>query len=507
MYKNKKNVNFVCMTTTEFKNIILQNASFIPTGDQRNAIDEFTHLMACREQSAMILRGSAGTGKTSIVSAMVRTLLGLQQKVILLAPTGRAAKVLAQHCGRPASTIHRKIYRQKSIGGDFNLDVNLHTDTLFVVDEASMISTMPQIASDGMPSFGNGSSSVIDDLITYVYSGRNCNMMLVGDTAQLPPVGEEEAPALREYILECYGLKVFHCDLNEVVRQEVESGILWNATMIRRLITHDEVTQLPRLLFKGFADIRLLPGNQLIEALEESYHDVGIDDTVVITRSNKRANIYNNGIRMRILDHEGELCSGDRIMIVKNHYFDNKNAPQEKENGEEKLSFIANGDMAVVRRARNIRDFYGFRFADLTLEFPDYNDEEMLLTAVLDTLQSEAPAMTSEQRQTLFDNVMEDYMDLPHKSDRLKAVKEDTYYNALQIKFAYAITCHKAQGGQWSHVYVDQGYMTDDMLTPDYIHWLYTAMTRATEVLYLVNWPKEQVASDISSASHRDAIA
>lgn len=507
MSENKKNVNFVHMTTTEFKNLILQSASFVPTDDQKYAIDEFTHLLACREQAAMILRGSAGTGKTSIVSVMVRTLLGLRQKVILLAPTGRAAKVLSQHCGWPASTIHRKIYRQKSIGDDFNLDVNLHSDTLFVVDEASMISTMPQIASEGMPSFGTGNSSVIDDLITYVYSGRNCSMMLVGDTAQLPPVGEEEAPALREYILECYGLKVFHCDLNEVVRQEEESGILWNATMVRRLITHDEVTQLPRLRFQGFADIRMLQGNELIETLEESYHNVGLDDTVVITRSNKRANIYNNGIRTRILDHEGELCSGDRIMIVKNHYFDNKNKPKADAEEEDQLSYIANGDMAIVRRARNIREFYGFRFADLTLQFPDYNNEEILLTAVLDTLQSEAPAMTAEQRQMLFDNVMEDYMNLPHKSDRLKAVKEDIYYNALQIKYAYAITCHKAQGGQWSHVYVDQGYMTDDMLTPDYIHWLYTAMTRATEVLYLVNWPKEQVASGISSANRQDVIA
>lgn len=499
MPEMKKKVNFVRMTTTEFKNFILQQSSFIPTIDQFSAIEAFIKLMASREPTAMILRGSAGTGKTSIVSVMVRSLLALRQKVVLLAPTGRAAKVLSLNCDYPASTIHRKIYRQKSIGGDFSLDVNMHTDTLFVVDEASMISTIPQLQTDGMPMFKGNGGGVIDDLITYVYSGRNCKMLLVGDTAQLPPVGEEEAPALNNAVIGCYGLKVVDADLNEVVRQAEESGILWNATLVRQLITHDDVTQLPRLYFKAFADIMVLPGNKLIETLEESYASVGIDDTVVITRSNKRANIYNNGIRTRILDYEEELCGGDRIMIVKNHYFNSPEASKPIDDTEKKhLTFIANGDMATVCRARRTREFYGFRFADITLRFPDYDDEEMQLTAVLDTLQSEAPAMTVEQRQQLYDGVMADYADLPRKADRLKAVRDDTYYNALQIKYAYAITCHKAQGGGWSHVYVDQGYMTDDMLTPDYIHWLYTAITRAKDVLYLVNWPDTQVASDTS---------
>ena len=487
------------MTFSEFKQHILRHLAFTPTADQDAAIDEYMRFLACRDgMPAMILRGSAGTGKTTLVAAMVRTLLDLKQKVVLLAPTGRAAKVLALNCGMPASTIHRKIYRQKSGGMEFGLDINLHTDTLFVVDEASMISTMPQLSQEeGMPVFQGNGGGVIDDLVTYVYSGRNCQLMLIGDKAQLPPVGEEEAPALQRQVMECYGTKVFECDLNEVVRQGEESGILWNATQVRSLITHDEMTQMPKINFSGFADVVSLPGNEIIESLEDSYSSVGEDDTIVITRSNKTANIYNNGIRARVVDHEGELSSGDRIMVVKNHYFDDedngKKSSADKE--ESSLSFIANGDMAIVRRVRNVRSFYGFHFADLTLCFPDYNDVEIEMTAMLDTLQTEAPALTAGQHRQLYDAVMEDYMHLPRKADRIKAMKKDIYYNALQIKFAYAVTCHKAQGGQWSHVYVDQGYMTDDMLTPDYIHWLYTALTRAQKKLFLVNWNKEQILS------------
>lgn len=444
----------------------------------------------------MILRGSAGTGKTSLVAAIVQALVSLRQRVVLLAPTGRAAKVLALNSQHLATTIHRKIYRQKSLSDDFSLDINLHTDTVFFVDEASMISTMPQIPTEGMPMFNGNGGGLIDDLVTYVYSGRNCRMVLIGDSAQLPPVGEDEAPALRSNVLGCYGLDVLECDLNEVVRQEEASGILWNATRIRRLITHDSATELPRIRFNGFADIVSLSGSDLIDALAESYYKVGQDETVVITRSNKRANIYNNGIRARVLDQEDELCSGDRIMIVKNHYFDNETSDKgnESKGNDERggMAFIANGDMAIVRRIRNVREFYGFHFADLTLRFPDYDDIELDMTALLDCLQSESPALTAAQQRKLYDGVMEDYADIPRKADRLKALKKDIYYTALQIKFAYAVTCHKAQGGQWQHVYIDQGYMTDDMLTPDYIHWLYTAFTRATERLYLVNWIKEQ---------------
>ena len=437
--------------------------------------------------AVMIMRGSAGTGKTTLASAIVRTLLQLKLKVVLMAPTGRAAKVFAQNSGSRAFTIHRMIYRQKAFTGDwsgFNLNDNLRTDTLFFVDEASMIANgTGNAGSDHM--FGSG--HLLDDLIRYVYSGRNCRMVLIGDKAQLPPIGEEEAPALMAEEMRRYGLKVYECDLNEVLRQSEQSGILYNATVIRQMIIHDALTQLPRIRFHGFADIQVVPGNELIEQLSTSYSQVGIDETIVITRSNKRANIYNNGIRNSILDREEELCTGDLLMIVKNNYHWVK-----KEKSQD-LSFLANGDRAQVVKVRNLRELYGFRFADVLLLFPDYDGYELQTTVILDSLNTEAPALTTEQNEQLFNEVMADYADIPNKRERVKHIKEDDYYNAIQIKYSYAVTCHKAQGGQWSHVYLDQGYMTDDMLTPDYIHWLYTAFTRATDKLFLVNWPTTQI--------------
>ena len=509
------------MIIDELKYRILQNFGFEPTTDQTHAIEVFTHFMTERdERVVMILRGSAGTGKTSLAGAIVRTLQQLQQKVTLLAPTGRAAKVFSLNANQPAATIHRTIYREKAftgLDGKFNLNVNLFRDRLFMVDEASMISL-----SSNNTTFGSG--CLLDDLIQYVYNDRNCRMLLVGDKAQLPPVGEEESPALRSDVLRAYGLTVFECDLNEVLRQSQDSGILYNATVIRQMITHDEVTQLPKIRFKGFADISIVPGDELIERLASSYSEVGIDETMVITRSNKRANVFNQGIRNMVLGREEELTTGDMLMVVKNKY---KNTPPPspslngslnsatnnvnslttqvtrqvtqlpsgcgKEIEKPALTFIANGDRAVVRRVRNVREFYGFRFADVSLEFPDYNNAEEEMTVILDALMTEAPALTQEQNEQLFQRVLEDYEDIPLKADRMKKVREDEYYNALQVKFGYAITCHKAQGGQWAHIYLDQGYMTDEMLTPDYIHWLYTAFTRATEHLYLVNWPKTQV--------------
>lgn len=509
------------MIIDELKYRILQNFGFEPTTDQTHAIEVFTHFMTERdERVVMILRGSAGTGKTSLAGAIVRTLQQLQQKVTLLAPTGRAAKVFSLNANQPAATIHRTIYREKAftgLDGKFNLNVNLFRDRLFMVDEASMISL-----SSNNTTFGSG--CLLDDLIQYVYNDRNCRMLLVGDKAQLPPVGEEESPALRSDVLRAYGLTVFECDLNEVLRQSQDSGILYNATVIRQMITHDEVTQLPKIRFKGFADISIVPGDELIERLASSYSEVGIDETMVITRSNKRANVFNQGIRNMVLGREEELTTGDMLMVVKNKY---KNTPPPspslngslnsatnnvnslttqvtrqvtqlpsgcgKEIEKPALTFIANGDRAVVRRVRNVREFYGFRFADVSLEFPDYNNAEEEMTVILDALMTEAPALTQEQNEQLFQHVLEDYEDIPLKADRMKKVREDEYYNALQVKFGYAITCHKAQGGQWAHIYLDQGYMTDEMLTPDYIHWLYTAFTRATEHLYLVNWPKTQV--------------
>ena len=483
------------MINEELKYRILQNFGFEPTADQMYAVDLFARFMTDRDERAvMVLRGSAGTGKTSLAGAIVRTMLELRQKVSLLAPTGRAAKVFSLNANQPAATIHRSIYREKAftgLDGKFNLNVNLFHDRLFMVDEASMISL-----SSSNTTFGSG--CLLDDLIQYIYNDRNCRMLLVGDKAQLPPVGEEESPALRADVLRAYGLTVYECDLNEVLRQSQNSGILYNATVIRQMITHDEVTQLPKIRFKGFADISIVPGDELIERLASSYSEVGIDETMVITRSNKRANVFNQGIRNMVLGREEELTTGDMLMVVKNKYKNktNNHAPlslEGKDVEQPALTFIANGDRAVVRRVRNVRELYGFHFADVSLEFPDYNNTEEDMTVILDALMTEAPALTQEQNEQLFQRVLEDYEDIPLKADRMKKVREDEYYNALQVKFGYAITCHKAQGGQWAHIYLDQGYMTNEMLTPDYIHWLYTAFTRATEHLYLVNWPKTQV--------------
>ena len=463
---------------------ILQDFGFEPTQDQRNALHTFARFMTDRsENAAMILRGSAGTGKTSLAGAIVRAVNRLRIKVSLLAPTGRAAKVFSLNAGLAASTIHRKIYREKAFNGadgQFQLNNNMFRDMLFMVDEASMISL-----SQSNTTFGSG--RLLDDLVQYVYSsGANCRLLLIGDKAQLPPVGEQESPALRADVLKAYGLQVYECDLNEVLRQSQHSGILWNATAIREMITYNTATQLPQIHLKGFADISIVQGNELIESLASSYSAVGMDETMVITRSNKRANIFNQGIRNTILGREEELTTGDLVMVVKNKYL-------EKDRSTD-ISFIANGDHAVVRRVRNIREMYGFRFADVALEFPDYNNTELDTVVVLDTLTTEAPALTHEQNDKLFQSVMEDYADVPRKADRMKQLRKDEYFNAMQIKFGYAVTCHKAQGGQWAHIYLDQGYMTDEMLTPDYIHWLYTVFTRATEHLYLVNWSQKQTA-------------
>ena len=434
----------------EFVALMERCFPFPPTRGQSDVLRVFAAFVAsANPMSVMLLRGSAGTGKTTLTAAIVRALSSVARKVVLLAPTGRAAKVLSLNAGRPAYTIHRKIYRQKTFEGTFSLNDNLHSDTLFVVDEASMI------ANDGF-------------------------------TQSVSPVGEEESPALSSDFMRGYGFDVFEADLREVLRQSALSGILYNATIIRQMITHDEMTQLPKITFTGFADIQVVTGNDLIEQLSTSYAEVGHDETMVVTRSNKRANIYNQGIRNMVLGCEEQLCTGDMLMMVKNNYFwteQEEKAP---------LPFIANGDRAVVRRVRNVHDLYGLHFADLTLAFPDYDGYELTATVVTDSLMSEAPALTQEQNQLLFNGVMDDYADIRSKRDRIEKVKHDRHFNAIQIKYAYAVTCHKAQGGQWAHVYVDQGYMTDDMLTPDYIHWLYTAFTRATEKLYLVNWPKQQ---------------
>ena len=487
------------------------------THEQRAAMDVFVRFLAdTSPQACMVLRGAAGTGKTTLAAAIVNALLRKRQRLVLLAPTGRAAKVFSLYASHPAFTIHRRIYRQKSAAepmSSFKLAVNQLSNTLFIVDEASMIAN----GSEGPDHFGSG--SLLDDLISYVYQGNNCRLMLIGDAAQLPPVGESESPALSAEVLRCYGLVVHEACLNEVLRQSQQSGILYNATVVRQMMRPDGGTvwnsdryenvpcSLPRVLLHGFSDISVVRGDELIEQLASSYSRVGMDDTIVVTRSNKRANIYNQGIRNTILDREEELCRGDRLMIVKNNYYWTEKLQMDNES--KAIPFLANGDYCVVQRVRNIRELYGFRFADVTIQMPDYDDFELTCTLLLDTLTTEAPALTREQQELLYQKVLEDYDSddepaLAKKSTRANMVKEDPYYNALQVKYGYAVTCHKAQGGQWAHVYIDQGYMTDDMLTSSYLHWLYTAFTRATEHLYLVNWPNTQTMITEDSSETTD---
>ena len=462
---------------------IKTNFPYKPTFEQENVVKMLADFLFSRKSEELfLLKGYAGTGKTSLIGALVKTLDQLEQKCILLAPTGRAAKVFSHYAGHPAYTIHKKIYRQKSFSNEldnFSINDNLHQHTLFIVDEASMI------ANDGLSGSMFGTGRLLDDLIQYVYSGQGCRLMLIGDTAQLPPVGEEESPALCADALKGYGLEVYEAMLTEVVRQLHDSGILWNATELRRYIAEDDFFTLPMIKVEGFPDVKVVPGNELIEAINDSYDQVGLDETIVVCRSNKRANIYNKGIRNMILYREEELESGDLLMVAKNNYFWTE--------GCKEIDFIANGDIAVVRRVRREREMYGFRFADVTLCFPDYNDLELEMTVLLDTLHTETPALPKEMNDKLFYSVLEDYADITVKRERMKKMKADPYYNALQVKYAYAVTCHKAQGGQWKRVFLDQGYMTEDMLSPDYFRWLYTAFTRATDTLYLVNWPKEQI--------------
>ncbi len=462
---------------------IKENFPYHPTIEQENAVFFLSQfLVSTRQEEVFLLRGYAGTGKTSLVGALVRALDKLQQKCILLAPTGRAAKVFSAYAGHSAYTIHKKIYRQRSFSNEatnFSVNDNLTTHTLYIVDEASMIS------NDGVAGSVFGTGRLLDDLVQFVYSGQGCRLLLMGDTAQLPPVGEEQSPALFADALKGYGLEVIEADLTQVVRQQQSSGILWNATRLRELIAEENCYTLPKIRITGFADVKVVPGNELIDELTSCYDHDGLDETIVICRSNKRANLYNNGIRAQILWREDELNTGDLLMVAKNNYY-----WTEKQKG---MDFIANGETAVVRRVRRVHEMYGFRFADVTLAFPDYEDLELDVNLLLDTLHTDAPALPKTDSDRLFYTILEDYADISTKRERMKKMKADPYYNALQVKYAYAVTCHKAQGGQWKNVFLDQGYMTDEYLTPDYFRWLYTAFTRATGTLFLVNYPEKEV--------------
>lgn len=470
------------MINSHLSRQIRQNFPHTPTNEQLFALNILADfLLSANENSALLLKGYAGTGKTSLVGALVKTMSGLKQKSVLLAPTGRAAKVLSNYAGQQAFTIHKKIYRQDAFSNDlsaFHPSDNLHKDTLFIVDEASMIS------NQGIDSHYFGSGRLLDDLVHYVYSGENCRLMLMGDTAQLPPVMQVESPALQADILKGYNLQVDEIQLTEVVRQDLNSGILYNATLLRDSLRNNRVEIYPKLTVKGFADIQMINGSELIEAISNAYSKDGLDDTIVISRSNKRANIYNNGIRNQILYREEELSTGDRLMIVKNNYFWTRN--------NKEIDFIANGEIVQVLRVRNESHLYGFRFCDVTVRFQDY-DMELDIKILLDTLQTEAPALPKELNDKLFYTILEDYQDISTKSGKMKKMKENPHYNVVQVKYAYAITCHKAQGGQWKNVFLDIGYMTEEMLGENFYRWLYTAMTRATDRLYLVNFPEEFV--------------
>lgn len=457
------------------------NFPFEPTVEQEKIIEKLSEfILSGNDRKVFLLCGYAGTGKTSLVSALVRTMEQLERKTVLLAPTGRAAKVFSHHSGKSAHTIHKCIYRQKSImdSSTFTLAENRMQNTLFIVDEASMIS------NDAM----SGTGRLLDDLIEFVYSGHGCSMLLLGDTAQLPPVGEYLSPALTESYLRSMFLDVTATQLTQVMRQLGESGILYNATMLRQRIDEEETYDPPQITLKGFDDICSVHGEELIEAIESCYDKAGTDDTIILCRSNKRANVYNEGIRRRILYREEELCRGELLMIVKNNYFWREELGKEDKTLLEKLDFIANGDIAEIIRVNGTEEMYGFRFADVTLSLIDYEDCEIDVKIMLDTLTSESPSLTREENERLFAAVWEDYPEIHSKRKRMEQIRKNPYYNALQVKYGYAITCHKAQGGEWKRVFIDQGYISEDMISPDYYRWLYTAFTRASEKLHLVNW-------------------
>lgn len=475
----------------EIYNLIVQNFNYPFTPSQKRAAILLSHFISTPiSDAACILRGYAGTGKTSLVGALVKVMIMLKRPVVLLAPTGRAAKVFAQHAGCSAYTIHRAIYRQQSFQGEntrFSLGFNKLHHALFIVDEASMISR----GTGGMSKSVFGTGELMDDLIRFVYSGEGCRLLLVGDKAQLPPVGEEESYALNNYFLKQYGLTVGSADLTEVVRQSCQSEVLSNATMLRTLM-QQPFNGIPPIHTHPNGEVRSLPGNELIESLVTDYQEFGVNGVIVVTRSNKRANIYNNGIRAQIFDREEQLVRGDIVMAVKNNYFWAEQCAKSLPQGEHiPFDFIANGDTAEVLRIRNVHEQYGFMFADATLRLPDYADFEIDCRVLLSTLTSESPSLTSTESNSLYEQVLADYQHIPLKKDRLKALRQDPYYNALQIKYAYAVTCHKAQGGQWQRVYIDQGFVPEDDLGLPYLRWLYTAFTRTTDRVYLVNWPSQ----------------
>ncbi len=468
------------MRDTIIYNNLCTNLGNTPTDDQSEALKKIA-LYICDNNNDVIflMTGYAGTGKTSVISSVVKTLDLLRMRSVLLAPTGRAAKVLSSYSGRQAYTIHKKIYRQKSSKdgiGSFSLDRNLHKDTFFIVDEASMVSN----TSGDTALFGSG--RVLDDLIEYVYSGIDCKLILVGDTAQLPPVGSVVSPALDPAALGEYGFALISCELKQVVRQSETSGVLMNATRVRLQVAGNDLVH-PSMDCLNFKDIVRITGEELIDEISTAYGSCGMEGTIIVVNSNKQANRYNQGIRNRIFFREEEISPGDMVMVVKNNYF----ILEEEEDG---TGFIANGDIAEVRKIRKYEERYGFHFADMVLKFPDYN-LEVESKVMLDVLHLDTPALPSEKNRELFQNVLADYIHIKTRRKQYDAVKKDPYFNALQLKFAYAVTCHKAQGGQWERVFIDQGMFNRNEISIDYLRWFYTALTRSTDRVYLVNFAEE----------------
>lgn len=457
---------------------VMANLPYDPNPDQMMLIAQFGRFIFHPADDAMFLLGGyAGTGKTSMTGAIVKTLTERNIKCMLLAPTGRAAKVFTEYSGHTAYTIHRKIYRQDAYGSSgFGLADNRHTNTFFIVDEASMISNSP---GDGSV-FGTG--RLLDDLIHYVYSGIGCRLVLIGDRAQLPPVGQTDSPALSRAVLQGYGMTVYECFLSDTRRQSAHSGILGNATLLRNMMQQSPL-QKPVLNFSQYTDIQSISSEFLLEKISDCYSTDGLGETIVITRSNKRATLFNLGIRNQILYREDELVSGDMLLVSKNNYYWSEQYSE--------MDFIANGDiMRVVRVHGDTESLYGLRFANVTVEFPDHNNLEMDVKIVLDALVSDAPALTRAQNEQLFNDVINEMTG--DKRTRYRALKKHPYFNALQVKYAYTVTCHKAQGGQWQNVFIDMGYIAEEAFAQlDFFRWLYTAISRARKQVFLINCPLE----------------
>jgi exodeoxyribonuclease-5 len=465
------------MRDTIIYNNLCKNLGNSPTDDQSLALKKIAGYICDNNNDVIFLMtGYAGTGKTSVISSIVKTLDLLRMRSVLLAPTGRAAKVLSSYAGRQAFTIHKKIYRQKSSRdglGSFSLDRNLHKDTFFIVDEASMVSNI----SGDSSLFGSG--RLLDDLIEYVYSGTECKLILVGDTAQLPPVGSTLSPALDLSSLGEYGFGVISCELKQVVRQSETSGVLMNATRVRLQVAEGDLVH-PSIDCLNYNETLRITGEELIDEISTAYGSCGMEGTIIVVNSNKQANRYNQGIRNRIFFREEEISPGDMVMVVKNNY-------SIIEEDEEGAGFIANGDIAEVRKIKKYEERYGFRFADMVLKFPDYN-LEIDTKVMMDVLHLDTPALPTDKNKELYQNILADYLNIKTRRKQFEAVRKDPYFNALQIKFAYAVTCHKAQGGQWERVFIDQGMFNRNGITIDYLRWFYTALTRSTDKVYLVNF-------------------